>query len=66
MRGWKWIPIHLPFSPSSMILTILQTTHLPSICHLCLSKLPPTSDTVFLHALGLCNTKGVTTKVALF
>jgi hypothetical protein len=31
MRGWRWIPIHLPFSPSSMILTILQTFHLSPI-----------------------------------
>jgi hypothetical protein len=31
MRGWGWIPIHLPFSPSSLILTILQTFHLPSL-----------------------------------
>jgi hypothetical protein len=34
LRGWRWIPIHLPFSPSSFFLTILQTT----LYHL----LPPT------------------------
>ncbi len=46
MRGWRWIPIHLPFPPSSLFFTILKTFHLPSIYHLSLSlsKLPPTSD----------------------
>ncbi len=28
MRGWRWIPIHLPFSPSSLFFTILQTFYL--------------------------------------
>ena len=31
MRGWRWIPIHLPFSPSSLFFTILQIFHLPSV-----------------------------------
>ncbi len=28
MRGWRWIPIHLPFSPSSLFFIILQTFYL--------------------------------------
>ncbi len=45
-RVVRWIPIHL--SPSLLlVLTInLQSFHLPStFTILCLSKLPPTSDT---------------------
>ena len=44
MRDWGWIPIHLPFSPSSLFFIIPETFHLPSVFTIRLSKLAPTSD----------------------
>ncbi len=37
MRGWRWIPIHVPFSPSSLFFIILQTFYLSRAFTICVS-----------------------------
>ncbi len=52
-RVVKWIPIHIS-SSLLLDLTNLQPFHLPStFTILCLSKLPPTSDTLSYYYVEL-------------